>query len=90
MEKVAFILVFVGIFAVWLFAAWLDNKHNWQLVAWFNGKETNPFRPNEKIRTQRELANKDKQIDELKERIQVLEKIVTEPAYELNQKLNRL
>ena len=90
MEKVAFILVFVGIFAVWLFAAWLDNKHNWQLVAWFNGKQVNPFRPNAQIQAQRELANKDRQIDELKERIQVLEKIVTEPAFELNQKLNRL
>lgn len=90
MEKIAFILVFAGLFAAWLFAAWLDNKHNWQLVAWFNGKDVNPFKPNENIRTQRELANKDRQIDELKERIQVLEKIVTEPAYELNQKLNRL
>ena len=90
MEKVAFLLVFVGIFAAWLFASWLDNKHNWQLIAWFNGKNVNPFRPNPNILAQREIAQKDQQIEALKERIQVLEKIVTEPAYELNKKINQL
>ena len=90
MEKVAFILVFVGIFATWLFAAWLDNKHNWQLVAWFNGENVNPFKGGHNMSQPKELAEKDKQIDNLKERIQVLEKIVTEPAYELNKKINQL
>lgn len=90
MEKMAFVLVFFGIFAAWLFAAWLDNKHNWQLVAWFNGKNVNPFKPNSKVAAQRALTEKDEQIEALKERIQVLEKIVTEPAYELNKKINQL
>ena len=49
MEYIAFITLFSGFFAVWLFAAWLDNKHNWQLVAWFNGKDVNPFRANSKM-----------------------------------------
>ena len=35
-------------------------------------------------------AEKDKTIEELKERIQVLERIVTEPSYELNRKINNL
>lgn len=35
-------------------------------------------------------AAKDQQIAELQERIQVLEKIINEPAYELNKKINAL
>lgn len=90
MEKMTILLVVVSLFAGWLYAAWLDNKHNWQLIDWFNGKSVNPFRPAPQRKAQVVLEKKDQQIAELKERIQVLEKIVTEPAYELNKKINQL
>lgn len=73
-----------------LFMAWLDNKHGWQLISWFNGKVDNPFNVSPQTNEAKALKEKDQKIAELTERIQVLEKIVTEPAYELNQKLNRL
>lgn len=77
-------------FGGWLVAAWLDYKHQWRLIDWLNGKADNPFKPvSEKIH-QRQIKQKDEQISELKERIQILEKIVTEPAYELNKKINAL
>ncbi|GAB5380543.1 MAG: hypothetical protein Alis3KO_40530 [Aliiglaciecola sp.] len=84
------ITLLVCCFAAYLYAAWLDNQHNWKLVDWFNGKTSNPFKVSEKARYERSITKKDKEIQDLKERIQVLEKIVTEPAYELNKKINAL
>lgn len=71
-----------------LLVAWLDNKHNWQLAAWFSGQVKNPFTP--PADSTQTMKQKDRKIAELQARIEVLEKVVTEPAYELNQKLNRL
>jgi hypothetical protein len=71
-------------------AAWLDKKHQWRFVSWMNGECTNPFVASSEQVFNDALIEKDKTIDELKERIQVLEKIVTEPAYELNKKINQL
>lgn len=76
--------------ALWLVAAWLDKKHHWRFISWFNGECINPFIPSTEQAKNAAIIEKDKTIDELKERIQVLEKIVTEPAYELNKKINQL
>jgi uncharacterized small protein (DUF1192 family) len=53
-----------------------------------NGACSNPFVKANKQSSK--LNDKDATIAELKERIAVLEKVVTEPAYELNKKLNQL
>ncbi len=83
-------LLVVGSTTLYLAAAWLDSRKNWKLVDWFNGKTSNPFIADEAQKAQAAINTKDKEIKELKERIQVLEKIVTEPAYELNKKINAL
>ena len=68
---------------------YLDAKYQWQLSAWFYGKPVNPFKKVQQANTQT-TAQKDAEIAALKERIAVLAKIVTEPAYELNQELSKL
>lgn len=65
---------------------YLDHRYGWQLNAWLNGKSVNPFTPT-RAHTREQDAET---IAALKERIQTLETIVTEPAYELNRKINAL
>ncbi|MGS2721040.1 hypothetical protein [Paraglaciecola aestuariivivens] len=84
MSTLSFLLIFGSFAAIYFGLAWLDNKYGWQLVNWINGQSQQPFAPASKAKPQEAV------IDNLTERIQVLEKIVTEPSYELNQKLNRL
>lgn len=101
MDTIWIIALFIGLTALHLTCAWLDQKHNWQLNAWFNGETESPFtqQPTDTINTKsqslfsrREIKNneKDDSARQLEERIQNLEKIVTTEAYELNQKINRL
>ena len=80
-----FILVSLGV-------CYLDTRYNLRLVDWFNGSCKNPFENgSQNNRPSAPESSADQQtIAELKERIATLEKIVTEPAYELNQKINRL
>ena len=85
MSTVFFIFMFIGIGALYLVAAWLDKRNSWQLIQWMNGKCDNPFES-----AHGESQNSDEDVSALKERIEVLEKIVTEPAYELNKKINAL
>ena len=80
-----FVTLFAGIGALYLAAAWLDHKHGWQLTRWLNGKAENPFSSGPK-----KTKPQEQDVEALKERIAVLEKIVTEPAYELNKKINAL
>lgn len=82
------LLIAVGAISVWLYAAWLDNKKGWNLIGWINGACTNPFQGSKPVSAK--FDDKDKTICELRERIQILEKIVTEPEYELNKKINNL
>lgn len=89
MDALLITLGVTALLVMWLAAAWLDEKYQWRLVDWMNGQTSNPFKTKEQ-RFQRQLSDKDKQIDALNERVQVLEKIVTEPAYELNKKINQL
>lgn len=87
---IAFTLLFTFTL-VWLAAAWLDSRHQWRLVDWMNGSCSNPFSSKSTDSVARSNnIKKDEEITQLKERIAVLEKLVTEPAYELNKKLNRL
>ena len=85
---VVFILLIVGLH---LGASYLDVKHQWRLVDWFSGECANPFAPRASAATnQPSECEKDEQIATLTERVQVLEKIINEPAYELNKKINAL
>jgi hypothetical protein len=88
--KITLILSIVAVIS--LTVCWLDHKNNWQLAAWINGRCSNPFTQthDQTQKTTESLDDKDLLIQQLTERVQVLEKIVTEPSYELNQKLNQL
>lgn len=82
-----FILLFAGLLALSLALCWLDHRHGWQWVDWLNGKVSSPFRKSD---SPCNSQKKDQTIGQLEERIRVLERIVTEPAYELNRELERL
>ncbi len=90
MSTLSIVVLMASLVSIMLLSYYLDAKYNWRLVAWMNGGCINPFKPEPKQQVQSTLEEKDKQIQALTERVQVLEAIVTEPAYELNQKLNRL
>jgi hypothetical protein len=55
-----------------------------------NGKCSNPFIASKASVQAQQLEQKDEQIKTLMERVETLEAIVTEPAYELNKKINAL
>jgi hypothetical protein len=84
--KITLILSIVAIIS--LAICWIDHKNNWQLADWLNGRCSNPFTQTQQAT--KSLNDKDLLIQQLIERVQVLEKIVTEPSYELNKKLNNL
>lgn len=89
MTHIEIILLVSAMLGLGLFCHYLDAKYHWQLSAWFYGKPVNPFLKKVAASSQTS-AQKDVEIAALKERIAALEKIVTEPAYELNQELNKL
>jgi hypothetical protein len=78
------------VFSVSIALSWLDYKKGWHLVDWISGKSDNPFVKHLGGNDTQSSAEKDQIIAQLTERVQILEKIVTEPAYELNKKLNQL
>lgn len=86
------IIVLTILLATWFSLAYIDKKFNFKILAWLNGESENPFNDtNSKLKNNssdnvREVT----EITHLKERIAVLEKIVSEPSYELNKKLNSL
>ena len=94
--KITILLSIIAVIS--LTVCWLDHKNNWQLADWINGRCSNPFTQTHKsthfrtthCRTTQSLDDKDLLIQQLVERVQTLEKIVTEPSYELNKKLNQL
>lgn len=88
MNTILVVTIIITVSLTWIGAAWLDVKRNWRLIDWFAGKTDNPFKSTHA--QQLVIREKDKHITELTERIQALEKIVTEPAYELNKKINQL
>ena len=88
MDPIKITLVLSLFVALSLAICWLDYKKGWQLVDWINGRCSNPFKQRNK--SQKVKTDKDELIQQLTERVQILEKIVTEPSYELNKKLNQL
>ncbi len=85
------ILLLIGFIAtIALGASYLDAKFQWRLNDWMNGTCSNPFIASKATQQQQLIEKKDKQIEALIERVETLEAIVTEPAYELNQKINAL
>lgn len=87
MDPIKITIVLSVIAALSLTVCWLDHKKGWQLADWVNGRCSNPFTQTKSTTSQ---DDKDLLIQQLTERVQVLEKIVTEPSYELNKKLNQL
>jgi protein-arginine kinase activator protein McsA len=88
MDPIKITLVLSIFVALSLAICWLDYKKSWQLNDWIHGRCSNPFKHNGK--SPKSEGDKDALIQQLTERVQVLEKIVTEPSYELNKKLNQL
>jgi hypothetical protein len=84
--KITIILSIIAVIS--LTVCWLDHKNNWKLEDWINGRCNNPFTQTQQAT--KSLDDKDLLIQQLTERVQVLEKIVTEPSYELNKKFNQL
>lgn len=81
-------LLLSGIGFTALMACYLDAKYQWRLNDWMNGRCNNPFASASSLRA--DIKTKDEHIAQLQTRIETLEAIVTEPAYELNQKINAL
>lgn len=90
MELIKVTIILTTVLSISLAVAWLDHKHNWRLIDWFNGRVSNPFMQAESSSTTKVIAEKDETIAELRARVEVLENLVTEPAYELNKKINQL
>lgn len=91
MDPLKITILLSTIVAISLAICWLDHKKGWQLSDWINGRCNNPFTQTQKAtQSQQSQDDKDLLIQQLTERVQILEKIVTEPSYELNQKLNQL
>ena len=89
MSTLSLVLLIGSITSLALLASYLDAKFQWRLNDWMNGECSNPFVKNVTDKQQR-LKEKDAQIEALMARIETLETIVTEPAYELNKKINSL
>jgi len=74
-----------------LAASFIDYKYKWRLVSWLSGTSDVPWPKKAQASSPSDQESaKDDTIKELTERVQTLEKIVTAPSYELNQKINSL
>lgn len=87
MSAFVFISLFAVIMVLSLVLHWVDAKKGWKLNAWMMGETHSPF-PSDA--TKKATSEQGDEITQLKERVATLEQIVTEPAYELNKKLNSL
>jgi hypothetical protein len=90
MSLLQIILLISSVLTISVLIAWLDHTRGWQFSPWLNGKVNNPFGHTRSKESESNQLEKDLLIAQLKERVQILEKIVTEPAYELNKKINQL
>lgn len=86
MTTLTMVLLVMALLSGYLVLCWLDSKYHWKLIAWFNAEVDNPFDHTAPKQTQ----DKDRQIQQLQERIQVLEALVTDPAWELHHKIRKL
>ena len=90
MSTLSIVLLIGSLTSFVLLASYLDAKFQWRLNDWMNGECSNPFVKSVTDKQQQRLEEKDAQIETLMARIETLETIVTEPAYELNKKINAL
>lgn len=90
MSTLTISFIVAGAFFFSLATCYLDAKYQWRLTDWVNGKCKNPFIPDGTNNQQQLIKQKDAQIEALQKRVETLEAIVTEPAFELNQKINAL
>lgn len=91
MTNLEITLLMSVVFSLYVFGLYIDKQYNLRVIDWLNGNSDTPFAKQEEAKlTSSERAQKIEEITALKARIEVLEKIVTEPAFELNQKLNAL
>jgi hypothetical protein len=90
MSTLSLVLLLGSITSIALLASYLDAKFQWRLNDWMNGTCSNPFIASKAALQQQRIQEKDAQIEALMARIETLEAIVTEPAYELNKKINAL
>ncbi len=91
MINIEIIVLMVVIFALYFLGGCIDKQYNLRIIDWLNGNCSTPFTTTKQnLEAAPEHTQKEQEITRLKTRIEVLEKIVTEPAFELNQKLNAL
>lgn len=87
MDNFLFLGLFVFLGLMSLCAYWCDARYGSNVSGWMNGEQDSPFGVDESVSTQAEKEKEE--LQQLKERIQVLEKIVTEPSYELKRQIER-
>jgi len=91
MTNLEIILLISVVFSLYIFGLYIDKQFNLNIIDWLNGNSETPFAKQKEAQlTSSEEEQKIVEITALKARIEVLEKIVTEPAFELNQKINAL
>lgn len=93
MEIFLVLFVITLVFSLTLASHWLDTKYNLQLVRWLNCEVSSPFKKDTVARHRgyrQTAARPQADSDELRERIENLEKIVTDSSWELNQKIKNL
>lgn len=83
MDILIFILLFAGVFGLCIFGYGLDRRFNMQTMKWLNMEASSPFK--DEAQTQPPTDYQD-----LKDRVATLEKIVTDPRWELDQKIKNL
>ena len=88
MDILLFVLLFTLIFSVTFLGHWIDSKYNVQIMRWMNLEVASPFKTN--TPTSQSTKTPSGKSDELRERIENLEKIVTDSRWELNEKLRKL
>lgn len=84
MDILLFFLFFAFIFSLSFLGHWIDNKYHVQVIRWINCEVSSPFRPSPSTKEPLNTS------DDLRVRIENLEKIVTDSRWELNEKLKKL
>ncbi|MEW9797807.1 hypothetical protein [Alteromonas sp. CYL-A6] len=90
METLNITLLIIALVVGGLIVSYLDARFHWRLADWLNGRCTNPFIPAQPASGVTRAVERDSEIAALKERVAALEAIVTEPAYDIKQQIDRL
>lgn len=91
MTTIHIVLLISSMLALYLSCCYADKRYDLRLVDWLNGVCSNPFSEHKRS-VDKPISSTvvDCETHKLKARIEVLEKIVSEPAYELNRKINEI